>query len=97
MAEYHLSLHGALWNFPLPAALLLAPARVRRHGGQWNAPDTHDRACAVARQRAKLWLAGRFDILPPGVPGPEDALGDWMRSLPAVAGGVTGADCAHGS
>lgn len=80
MSDYGVSLHEAVWKFPLVAAHYLAPARVRRHGGKWEAPDSSDRAIAAARARAKAWLAKHFRILPKGEPGPADALGDWMRS-----------------
>ena len=80
MSDYGLSLYEAVWRFPLEAAAHLAPARVRRHGGKWAAPDASDRAVAEARARAKAWLAAHFRILPKGEPGPEDALGQWLRS-----------------
>lgn len=82
MAEYGLSLHEAVWRFPLEAAAALAPSRVRRHGGKWAAPDASDRAVAAARARAKDWLKAHFTILPPGESGPPDALGEWMRGRP---------------
>lgn len=82
MAEYGLSLAEAIWDFPLLAARVLAPSRVRRQGGKWAAPDSTDRAVAAARARAKEWLARHFTILPKGVPGPPDALGAWLRSRP---------------
>ncbi len=80
MSDYGLSLHEAIWHFPLAAARALAPSRVRRHGGKWTRPDANDRASSQARARAKEWLAAHFTILPPGEPGPADALGDWLRS-----------------
>lgn len=80
MAEYGLSLYEAVWKFPLAAAQALAPARVRRHGGKWSQPDASDRAVAEARAKCKAWLAAHFTILPQGVPGPADALGDWLRA-----------------
>lgn len=79
MADYGLSLHEAVWKFPLVAANYLAPARVRRLGGKWTAPDSTDRAIMQARARCKAWLAAHFRILPQGEPGPENALGDWIR------------------
>lgn len=80
MSDYGISLHEAVWTFPLEAALALAPARVRRLGGKWDQPNSHDRAVARARARAKRWLEANFRILPKGEPGPRDALGDWLRS-----------------
>lgn len=80
MSDYGLTLHEAVWRFPLAAAMALAPARVRRHGGKWDRPQSADMAVAAARARAKAWLSKRFTILPAGEPGPSDALGDWMRA-----------------
>jgi hypothetical protein len=84
MADYGVTLHEAVWRFPLEAGRALAPARTRRHGGEWNRPGAVDRAKAAARARAKAWLREHFIILPPGEPGPADALGDWLRSRRGV-------------
>ena len=80
MSDYGLTLHDAVWRFPLEAAAALAPARVRRHGGKWSQPDSSDRAVAAARAKCKAWLALNFSVLPKGQPGPPDALGDWLRA-----------------
>lgn len=80
MSDYGISLYEAVWKFPLLAATLLAPARVRRLGGKWDQPDARDRAAAAARQRCKAWLAEHFTLLPQGASAPADALGTWMRA-----------------
>lgn len=87
VADYGLSLRAAIWEFPLAAARALAPSRVRRHGGKWDRPDSADRAAGEARAKTKAWLARHFTILPPGEPGPADALGDWLRkrAVPATS------------
>jgi hypothetical protein len=77
--EYGIPLAAAIWAYPLPAALALWPAAVRRHGGEARGPDAGDRAAGRAMQRAKAWLAERFDILPRGEPGPANALRDYLR------------------
>lgn len=77
-ADYSVTLHDAVWRYPLPAALALRPESARRRGLVVTGPDNADQASAKARAACKQWLAEHFQILPKGEPGPDNALADWL-------------------
>lgn len=81
-ADYGVTLHDAVWVYPLPAALALRPESARRRGLVVQGPDNADQASARARTACKAWLRQHFRILPKGTPGPVNALGDWIASQP---------------
>lgn len=79
MGEYGLTLPQAM-TFPLEAYLALVPALIARHGGRAEGPDHVDLAACAAREAAWAWLRAHFTILPPGVPGPRNALARSLRA-----------------
>lgn len=71
MSQWGLTLHQALWEFPLAALLALWVPMAERLGGGGDGPDIADRAGIEARQRCRRWLQKHFEIIPtPKQPNP---------------------------
>jgi hypothetical protein len=64
MAEYGMSLHAAVWRFPLRAALALVHPRRDRAGVSSSGPTPANMAALAARAAEKDRLAGIFAIVP---------------------------------
>lgn len=52
MGEYHLSRREAFERFPMPAALILMPASIERHGKEPAGPGAEMRAFIAAANAA---------------------------------------------
>lgn len=71
IAEYHLTLHEAVFRFPVAAALALWPCLATRKGGGEDAPDWVDRCRMRARLRVRRHLEANYNIIPAAEPQPQ--------------------------
>lgn len=62
MAEYHLTLTEAVFEFPLAAANVLLPVRNERQGGN-SGPGFVTSASIRGRNTAKAWLEQHYQIV----------------------------------
>lgn len=63
MAEYHLSLVEAVWEFPLSVALVFLPIRNERQGAESSAPNYAQEAAVQARSKARSFLKENFTLV----------------------------------
>jgi hypothetical protein len=61
-AEWHVSLHAALWNESITAALELWPAMLQRHGAEVE-DESVGKARRRAREQAQHFITANFTVV----------------------------------
>jgi hypothetical protein len=62
-AEWHVSLHDALWSEPIAATLALWPALLSRHGCEEQGDSYVDRQRRKAKAKAQRWLDAHYEVV----------------------------------
>lgn len=64
MAEYHQTIHTAIYRMPLRAALALLPSRSERLGHESRGATTSDEAYIETKKDCMAWLRRTYTVQP---------------------------------